>query len=810
MPSVMMLKSLEDTTLWKRLNEGFKDASDEDIAKELAVNLKHICKEASYRMKAFPSLHTQYTLHDETHLLRVTELMAKIIPKETLDKLNPVEIAFLILSAYYHDQGMVLEKEELEALDSNSEFRIFSDTWAIDHPNLREVQQQLNDKNLSPEEKERCRKIEQELLAALLTRYVRETHGQRSAEYVRSYDGNPQWEIAGTNIAYLVAELCESHVESAFNLTPANGFYHDQSVGAYKVNMPYLGLVLRLADILDFDRERTPDALYRTIHFTSNVSLVEWVKHRSVEGWEISPKTVRFDMRCEHPIYERAAREFMGWIDEELAAAQTVVKGFPSGFQEYKFDLPLRTDVSRIKPKNDYYIYHDLEFSLSRDEVVKLLMMEKLYQSPSLSVRELLQNALDALRYRKALIKRDTGADWAEGKVGMEHTIDENGYEVLLCTDNGVGMNEHVITRFLTKVGRSYYRSPEFEQERISFREAGVDFDPCSQFGIGFMSYFMIGDRIIIQTRRDNGPNKGLGDPIVVEINGLGGMIVIRKGSEDQAVGTTVKIIGRKKPRFLDEIEDRVKLVDTVDGYAIATEFPIEARCSIPEIESEISVPPEIAIKPTQMERLGIKSCMIFEQDFSEIDPNLRGLIRTSFLIDKEGRLSVENDEAKWAPESKNILDVYGHKIYLLHGGFQILEDYANSQTCLDGILVSGNTWSRVKSQDLDGNPEVVSISLGGEDFVLDVRGSLKPPVTPSREPVDEDAEPRWNRLRFLAQQAQGRLWEKIALYIADAGNEEIFWELVGINAVDVRSMHSGNIWSQLSVPVIQGAACRM
>ncbi len=58
MPSVMMLKSLEDTTLWKRLNEGFKDASDEDIAKELAVNLKHICKEASYRMKAFPSLHT--------------------------------------------------------------------------------------------------------------------------------------------------------------------------------------------------------------------------------------------------------------------------------------------------------------------------------------------------------------------------------------------------------------------------------------------------------------------------------------------------------------------------------------------------------------------------------------------------------------------------------------------------------------------------------------------------------------------------------------------------------------------------------
>lgn len=798
-----MLKSLEDTTLWKRLDEGFK-GTDEEVAKELAGNLKRICKEASDRMKAFPSLHPQYTLHDETHLLRVTELMAKIIPEETLGKLNPVEISFLILSAYYHDQGMVLDNEELGALDSNPEFKIFSDTWAIDHPNLHEVQQQLSDKNLSSEEKERCSRIEQELHAALLTDYVRKTHGSKSAKFVRSHEGNPLWEIAGTKFAYLVAMLCESHVKPASDLSREKGFYHDQSVGAYKVNMPYLGLVLRLADILDFDRERTPEALYRTIHFTSAVSLVEWEKHRSVEGWDISPKTVRFDMRCEHPIYQRAALEFMGWIDDELAAAHAIVKQFPFDFQDYKFDLPFRTDVSRIKAKDDAYIYHDLEFSLSRDEVVKLLMMEELYQSPSLSVRELLQNALDALRYRKALIKRDNGADWADGKVYMEHTVDENGYEVVLCTDNGVGMDEQVITRFLTNVGRSYYRSPEFKQERVTFREAGVDFDPCSQFGIGFMSYFMIGDRIIIQTRRDYGPKIGRGKPLVVEINGLGGIIVIRRGSQDQEVGTAVKIIGRKKPRFLDELKDRIKLVDTVDGYALATEYPIEAHCTIPEIEGATSIPPTIAIQTTEMERAGIRLCKTFEQAFSEIDPMMNGLIRASVLTDKNGRLTIENDEAEW------ILEETLPKLYKTQSYEEISGEYDldHGTVCLDGILVCGlpGRYGRIPGLGWYAN----HVSLGRHFFVLDVRGPLKPPLTPARGPPRYfgNEGPSWYRLKHLAGLAQGRLWEQVAEYLDDGddgNNGEIFWQLAAIHRAMISFMRSGKIWSYVSIPIQKG-----
>src|SRR5580765_5580199 len=256
---------------------------------------------------------------------------------------------------------------------------------------------------------------------------------------------------------------------------PDNGFLYEETVGTYKVNMPYLGLVLRLADILDFDRERTPDALYRTVHFTNDVSLTDWENHRSVEGWIIEEELIQFNMSCEHPVYQRAALDFMGWIDYELASAHALVRDFPTRISQYRIGLPLRVDRSGIKPRNDAYIYHDLEFSLSRDEIVKLLMTDKLYESTSLCVRELLQNSLDALRHRQSVIKRDNGSNWGEGRVLMEHTLDAEQHEVLRCIDNGVGMDEEIVTRYLTKVGRSYYRSPEFDQERLSLKAAGVD-----------------------------------------------------------------------------------------------------------------------------------------------------------------------------------------------------------------------------------------------------------------------------------------------------------------------------------------------
>ena len=820
---------VQHTALWQRLNSGFP-GPDTQI---LSANVSQLCVEAANRMRGFAALHAQYTLHDEVHLMRVTELMALVIPADVLQALNPVEVALLILAAHFHDQGMVPDREELatwrdDASNPDPKFLLFRQNWAIEHPNLEAARRQANDSALSNQERERARRVEADLLDALLSDYLRETHGERAARWLKAtYSQDARLLVQSTNLTDALARLCQSHVGPVSALTDTNGFRVDERIGVYSVNMVYLALILRLADILDFDRERTPDSLYRTIDFRSPISLTEWGKHRAVTGWEISPDAVQFTLECEHPEYERAARRFMDYIDEELQNAAQRIREFPTRAARYTLDLPGKTDRSRIKPKDNAYIYHDLEFSLSRDEVVKLLMTDKLYGSPSLCVRELLQNSLDALRHRTALFKR-TGVEWPEGKVEMFHEVDDQGHEVVRCVDNGIGMTREIVLNFLTKAGRSYYRSPQFEQERIGLRAAGVDFDPCAQFGIGFMSVFMLGDHIVIHTRRDNGPAAGHGEPLVIEINGIGGIVVLRPGRADQPVGTTVTITGRKKPRFMDAYVDKVDLIPLLTHYAIATEFPINATCTVLGIKGSTEIISKPAKPQTLMEVMGLHLFKTLEQNFEVINPLLSGVLRVSFLTNDSGTFVLRNKEAYWEKAnyeeynespSLNLIDEEDANRYALKTAF--LDEYPrNSPVTLDGILVTGrggreDSSPRGHRKDEDNFGGSYNSTLRGDGYftyILDIRGTIKPPLTPAREPlfIHNRLSPRsgkWEAVNELVSQAEGRIWEQVAFHLDAIANPELFWQLgiiYGKSWSWFTWMRASACWQYLAIPVLR------
>src|SRR5580698_8185018 len=95
---------LQECRLFKRLLKGYEQPANNQIAAAFAQALPEICEMAIARMKLMPKLHPEFTLHDDVHLLRVTELMGRVLPEEVLESvLNPVEVALLILSAYFHD-----------------------------------------------------------------------------------------------------------------------------------------------------------------------------------------------------------------------------------------------------------------------------------------------------------------------------------------------------------------------------------------------------------------------------------------------------------------------------------------------------------------------------------------------------------------------------------------------------------------------------------------------------------------------------------------------------------------------------------
>lgn len=797
MTRVVQVTKVQETLLWKNLSK--RDGED---ACYLSANVVSLCDEATDRMKALPVYAPQYTLHDDRHSLRTTELMGLVLGSGVA-QLNVIELALLILSAFFHDQGMVLSERELSSLEANKDFQLFRDNWRLDHPNYRETAAQMQSSFWAEARKEELAGKLAELDAAMLTDYVRKTHGLRSVEFIRSsYGRDKRIEVQNVNLSPFLASLCESHTLPCDALIPRSGFRYDEQIGIYTLNMPFLAVVLRLADILDFDRDRTPEVLLRSIHFTSAVSLLEWEKHRSVEGWHISADLVRFTIRCKHPAYEAAARKYMDWIDRELATSKEVCRKQPRDLNGYDLNLPTHVDRSQIEPKDDAYRFHDLEFSLSRDEVVRLLMTDKLYGQTHLCIRELLQNSLDALRYRRALFS-EADVVWDEGRVELRHYVHADGYEVLECTDNGSGMDEEIIQNHLVRVGRSFYRSPFFERERNRLKTSGNDFDPCSQFGIGFMSCFMLGDRITITTRRDYGPGREWGPPLIVEIHGLSGLLIVRKGPAGQAIGTTVSIASRQKPSFVDSWTDKVQLCRVLKGYALATEFPIVGDCKVPELQEIVTIPPNPETTPTRLEVAKVKNCICFEQELSQVSLSLGGFARESFLTDGAGLPCLANSEAEWRGKTEGTRKRW--ELHILPTDSELAYDYMewSVPVCRDGILVAGTPGRPSYFEDVrmrlgSRNSYIYSFSPA----LIDARGDLKPEITPGRTPPDHsfDLPPGWHRLADAFRQGQGLLWERLADCLRKGLSPETFWKLAVVHDISVGWIPYNTLWETLLV----------
>ena len=113
------------------------------------------------------------------------------------------------------------------------------------------------------------------------------------------------------------------------------------------------------------------------------------------------------------------------------------------------------------------------------------LLSNHLYSSPRVYLRELLQNAVDAITARRTT---DPGAP---------RRIDvRTADDVLSISDTGIGLTPDQVRELLATIGRSSKR------DEIGF--ARTEF--LGQFGIGLLSAFMVADEIEVVTQPAGGP----------------------------------------------------------------------------------------------------------------------------------------------------------------------------------------------------------------------------------------------------------------------------------------------------------------
>lgn len=454
-------------------------ASIKDIAM-VETHIQYAMPLLSEYTKAFP----KYTLHNNFHQKNIVKIIGDLLGPD-LEKLSALECAMLLLSTVYHDIGMVFNVEEIDNIVNEHEFEIF----------LKEnssAMLQYEDNNCKPN-------------SGIVEWYCRWMHAKRVWTYLNKIQANIPFIWENVSVKESLGYLCESHNWGINDIISNLQFFNTEYLG--KCDLVFCSILLRLADIFDFDNTRSPQSVYEFLDLDNpknkldTISKIEWQKHLSSNGFhfirEENRTKVIFSATSKHPNIEESIKTFINYIDNELSACHKLQQF--SSKKWHNTPLPLEIDTKNLAAEN--YQSGDYHFSLSEDKILNLLTGDGLYDNDFIFIRELLQNSIDTSRHRE-FIEKQYNSSFEVEPIIVSFFTDDHGYQWIRIDDFGMGMNEEIISNHLLKKGESYYNSDKFKLEKIKINKSlDKDFVPISRFGIGLLSCFMAGDRIEISTK---------------------------------------------------------------------------------------------------------------------------------------------------------------------------------------------------------------------------------------------------------------------------------------------------------------------
>ena len=198
------------------------------------------------------------------------------------------------------------------------------------------------------------------------------------------------------------------------------------------------------------------------------------------------------------------------------------------------------------------------KFELHLPGLLKVLA-EHLYSSKKVGVRELIQNAHDSCVRRRI----------EGGEEGYSPPIDirvDPAKRMLTISDNGNGLTEEEITTYLSTIGRGYTREL---REKLSLYSPEEAAQLIGQFGLGFLSDFLLAQEVTLLTRSVQPGSPGL------RWHSAGDEHYDLEKTWCEEVGTTVQL--RIKPAASFILKETA-LVDTVRTYADFLPTPIHVQ----------------------------------------------------------------------------------------------------------------------------------------------------------------------------------------------------------------------------------------
>ena len=204
----------------------------------------------------------EYTVHSIEHIDEMLKIVEWLIPDITKEKMTYAEWLMLTLAIYFHDLGMVVTKDEFEHRDETG---------------FKEYKEKVLE-NTEEFEYEECAKERGD--SFLYQEFVRENHAARIRQWIEGKNARNLGEAEAVcqeiedilkNLDKMfkadLAMICESHHKddiedfSKYKVKKMYGNTENE-----KVNLNYIAIILRTADLLHITRDRTPSVARRLIN----------------------------------------------------------------------------------------------------------------------------------------------------------------------------------------------------------------------------------------------------------------------------------------------------------------------------------------------------------------------------------------------------------------------------------------------------------------------------------------------------------------------------------------------------------------
>jgi len=276
-----------------------------------------------------------------------------------------------------------------------------------------------------------------------------------------------------------------------------------------------MAAILRVADISHLD-DRRAAGFARAVRSPASSSRPHWIFQEHLQKPQLRDGRLVFTSSRPFPLEESGAWwlcfETLQDVDRELQRTDALLA------DESRERFAARgvagiEDPARLTervPTDGWLPVSALVRVSNVARLVRTLGGEALYgPDQTVPLRELIQNAADAVRARRIL---DDQPAW--GRIAVRMGTDTEGSWIEV-EDDGVGMSGEVLCGALLDFGSAYWGSPRMIRDFPGLLSKG--FTSIGTYGIGFFSVFMWGDHVRVTTRRFEDARK---DTKVLEFDG--------------------------------------------------------------------------------------------------------------------------------------------------------------------------------------------------------------------------------------------------------------------------------------------------